>query len=136
MLSASRPSCKITAKIEPVIRYPEKPIGVVHGSWIPDVIGMKPEMVARYAITVFAIGDRINGIIIIGFNTIGRPKMIGSLIPKIPAGRDSLPKTFILSDLAKNDIIITRPSVDPPPPKLQKKSEKPAVKMFVILRPA
>ena len=74
----------------------------------------------------------MNGIIIIGFSTIGRPKMIGSFIPNIPAGRDNLPKTFNLSDFAKNDIIITRPRVDPPPPKLQKKSEKPAVKIFVI----
>ena len=91
---------------------------------------MKPERI------VFATGVKMNGIAINGFNTIGKPKMIGSLIPKIPAGRESFPRVFKRLDFAKKAIMITSANVDPPPPKLQKKSENPEVKMFVISRPA
>ena len=47
MLSAKSPICKITALNEPVIKYPENPIGVVQGNWIPEVTGIKPDIVAR-----------------------------------------------------------------------------------------
>ena len=80
---------------------------------------------------VLITGHRINGIAIIGFNTTGKPKMIGSLIPKIPAGSERRPKVFIRFDLATKAIKNTRPNVEPPPPKLQKKSENPQQIMFL-----
>ena len=71
----------------------------------------------------------MNGMIIIGFNTIGKPKMIGSLIPKIPGTMLNLPNTLIRSDLQNSSIQITSDSVLPPPPKFVKKFENGFVKI-------
>ena len=97
---------------------------------------MNPTAVASCPIIVFITGARINGITMITFNTIGKPKIIGSLIPKIPAGSAILPNVFRRLDFAINVIINTRPNVDPPPPKLQKKSENADVNTLVIGKPA
>ena len=61
-------------------------------------------------------GTKINGIIINGFNTIGKPKIIGSLILKIAGPIDNFPKVFNYFDLERNNRI-HNPNVDPPPPK-------------------
>ena len=45
---------------------------------------------------IFTVGTNMNGIRIVGFNTIGKPNTIGSLIPKIPGTKASLPKSVIL----------------------------------------
>ena len=50
------------------------------------------------------------------FSTIGKPKVIGSLIPQILGAIANLPKDLYLSLLAKNVIKIHRPKVPPTPP--------------------
>lgn len=80
----NKKNCHIEATGEPVDNQPENPIGVVHGKLTPVVLGIIPHNVARYDRIKFIIGTKINGIAIIGFNTIGKPKIIGSLIPNIP----------------------------------------------------
>ena len=44
-------------------------------------------------------GTKINGIIINGFKTIGKPKIIGSLILKIAGPIDNFPNVFNSADL-------------------------------------
>ena len=67
---------------------------------------------------------------IIGFNTTGKPKMIGSLIPKKPGTIDKRPNCLIRCDLQTVHIKITRPNVEPPPPKLVKKLLNGLVKIY------
>lgn len=62
-------------------------------------------------------GTNINGIIINGFNTIGNPKMIGSLILKIAGPIDKRPNVFNSLDLERVNKI-HNPKVAPPPPKV------------------
>ena len=78
----------------------------------------------------------MNGIINIGFNTIGKPNIIGSLIPKIPGTIDNLPNWVILLDLQNNNITITSESVLPPPPNVVKKSVNGPVNIFGNGKPA
>ena len=63
------------------------------------------------------IGVHINGISIIVFNTMGRPKVMGSLIPQRPEGRASLPRALYLWLLARKHIITHKPAVPPAPPR-------------------
>ena len=72
--------------------------------------------------TIFIVGTNINGASITGFSTIGRPNIIGSLIPNIAGIPDNFPSSVILFDLQKNNIAITNDSVDPAPPKVANKS--------------
>ena len=58
----------------------------------------------------------IKGIAMIGFNTTGRPKIIGSLIPKIPGIIANFPSSRILLDLQTANITISNDNVLPPPP--------------------
>ena len=64
----------------------------------------------------------MNGISIVGFNTIGKPNTIGSLIPKIPGTKASLPKSVIRLDLQNNNIAINNDNVEPHPPNVANKS--------------
>ncbi|CRH72920.1 Uncharacterised protein [Chlamydia trachomatis] len=57
----------------------------------------------------------MNGTIKMGFMTIGAPKMIGSLILKIPGTKDSLPSSFKYFDF-ENRNSTTSDNVDPAPP--------------------
>ena len=68
------------------------------------------------------VGTKINGIIIVGFNTIGNPNTIGSLIPKIPGTNDNFPNSVIRLDLQNNNIAIINDNVEPHPPKVANKS--------------
>lgn len=79
--------CKITPRI-PVVKKPLINIGVVQGIATPLVGGTNPMAIAMYVITHKTNGVMINGIAIIGFKTIGSPKMIGSFILKSAAGAD------------------------------------------------
>ena len=67
-------------------------------------------------------GVKINGTTITGFNTIGKPKIIGSLIPKIPGINDNLPSSVIRFERQKKSIAMIRESVEPAPPKTANKS--------------
>lgn len=78
----------------------------------------------------------MNGIAITGFNTTGKPKIIGSLIPKNPGTIDNFPNCLIRSDLHTVTIKITNDRVDPPPPKLQKKLLNGFVKIYGNALPA
>ena len=76
-----------------MLQKPEITIGVVQGILIPEEqIGTKFIAIAKYEITIFTVGTNTKGINNVGFNTIGNPKTIGSLIPKIPGTKESLPK--------------------------------------------
>ena len=68
------------------------------------------------------VGTKINGIIIVGFNTIGNPNTIGSLIPKIPGTNDNFHNSVIRLDLQNNNIAIINDNVEPQPPKVANKS--------------
>ena len=88
--------------------------GVVHGVSITPFPTMC-NAIQVYAIIEFTTGTKINGIIIIGFNTIGKPKMIGSLILKIAGPIESLPKVRNSTDFALSSRIHNH-KVAPPPP--------------------
>lgn len=65
----------------------------------------------------------LNGIIRNGkikerLNTYGSPKMSGSLMKKMPIGRDILPNCLIFSLLAKKHIRKASGKVDPTPPNI------------------
>ena len=64
---------------------------------------------------VVTSGAKINGIPRIGFNTIGAPNIIGSLILNKPGKIDNLPKSFKYFDL-ENIKSTTKASVPPAPP--------------------
>lgn len=97
---------------------------VVQGILIPEQIGTKFIAIAKYEITIFTVGTNTKGINNVGFNTIGNPKTIGSLIPKIPGTKESLPKFVIRFDYQNKSIAITNDKVDPAPPKVANKSWK------------
>ena len=123
------------ATILPVANQPEKKNGVVQGSAAPVVYGINPIRVAIVAKIVFTNGVKINGITINGFNTTGNPKIIISLIPKIPGIIAKRPNFFIRSDFPKNTIKKTSDNVLPPPPKFPKKSPNGPVKIFGSVAP-
>ena len=105
----------------PEERNPEMIGGVVQGIMIPFVIGTIPIFITTQVTTILNIGTRMNGIAITGFKTIGSPKMMGSLIPKIPGNMDNLPSCLILDDLQKASIAIISDNVDPAPPYVAKR---------------
>ena len=55
---------------------------------------INPIFCAKYVILTVIIGVNKNGIANIALNTIGPPKIIGSLIPHIPGIIESLPRDF------------------------------------------
>lgn len=65
--------CKIAPAIEPVPNQPEIKIGVDQTTVAPIGRGTKPIAIAKYEIAVEAIGAKIHGIKITGFNTTGSP---------------------------------------------------------------
>ena len=69
------------------------------------------------AIVILAI---TNGIAIIGFKTIGIPKIKGSLILNNEGINDNLPKALYLDDLAVKTITSANPKVAAVPPNLTK----------------
>ena len=62
------------------------------------------------------IGVKMKGTNNTGFNTIGNPKIIGSLIPKQAGNKVNFPIVLYLLLLAKNAIAIAQPIVVPVPP--------------------
>ena len=68
------------------------------------------------------VGTSMNGIRIIGFNTIGRPNTSGSLIPKIPGINASLPNSLTRLERQKSSMAISRDRVEPQPPKVANRS--------------
>ena len=72
--------------------------------------------VAPYAMVAHTGGTISHGIKYTGFNTIGIPKMIGSLILNTPMGQDSLAMAFWSSLLENRKIAIISPKVIPEPP--------------------
>lgn len=65
------------------------------------------------------------GMNIIGFKTIGRPNIIGSLMLKIPGAADNLETVmYALCLRATIKIAMIKPIVAPVPPKLTKESKK------------
>ena len=89
---------------------------------IPEQIGTILRAIQKYEIMMFTVGTNMNGISIVGFNTIGKPNTIGSLIPKIPGTKASLPKSVIRLDLQNNNIAINNDNVEPHPPNVANKS--------------
>ena len=69
-----------------------------------------------------------NGIDKIGFNTIGVPKIIGSLIPQIPGINENFAIDLWSSRFEKMKIAINNDRVIPPPPTTTKLVQKPLVK--------
>lgn len=88
--------------------------GIVKGS-LTIIIGTICVMVAKYETVAVTNGPIINGIPSIGFNTIGAPKIIGSLILNRPGKIDSFPKSFKYFDF-ENINKTTNANVPPAPP--------------------
>ena len=76
----------------------------------------RPIAVAEYATVAVTSGVMINGIIKIGFSTIGNPKITGSLILKIPGTIQVLDNAFEYFDRPNTIIANTSPNVAPEPP--------------------
>ena len=91
----------------------------------------KPILVAKIAINAAIAELQINGIAKIGFNTNGKPKTTGSLIPQIPGTIENLAIALWSSRLENNNIAINNDSVIPPPPTTTKLVQNPLVKIFV-----
>ena len=64
------------------------------------------------------MGTIINGTIMMGLSTIGRPNIIGSLILKIPGINDILPDHGIPARLEAIKMANNNPNVIPEPPQL------------------
>ena len=79
--------------------------------------------------TVITIGERINGIVKVGFITIGAPKIIGSLILNRPGKKPIFPNSFKYADLdVKNKQ--TSAKVAPAPPIQTNHCKNISVKIF------
>ena len=101
--------------LPPVARYAKTPGGITHGT-ATNVGGIKPIFVKPKAIAA-VIGGIINqGITYSGFNTIGRPNVIGSLMLNNPIGAPSFAIVLESSRFEKSRIAIIKPSVIPEPP--------------------
>ena len=75
--------------------------GVVKGMFVPFAIGRRPSTVTNQLSPPKIIGERANGIIKIGFKTIGIPKIKGSLMLNRLGAIASLPIVLSCFDLAK-----------------------------------
>ena len=71
---------------------------------------------------MFTVGTSMNGMSMSGFMTIGRPKMTGSLMLKMPGTRASLPSCLMRFDLQNSSIAMMSESVEPAPPKVANRS--------------
>ena len=115
-------TAKHTIPINRPTRFPPVPKngtngpGVVHGT--PYATGgiILNTQVAPYPIIIFTIGAKTNGIIYIGFNTIGNPNITISFILNIPGANESLAILLCSLALLNNSIAIINPNVAPEPP--------------------
>lgn len=99
----------------PVARYAPIGPGKVQGAVIVTAL-TNPNLVANQAIVAQAIGVKMNGIINVGFNTIGTPKITGSLMLKIDGVIIAFPSFEAYLDLAVKASKIASPIVQPDPP--------------------
>ena len=65
---------------------------------------------------MFTTGVIINGIIYIGFNTIGNPKIIDSFILNNPGAKDNYAIPLWSCALLNKNMAIIKPKVHPDPP--------------------
>lgn len=84
LMAAIKPPCQ-----EAVAMTPPMIGGVTHGA-ITVHAGIKPDAVAKYAIVMQTIGATMYGTNKIGFKTIGKPKVNGSLMLNKPGAKDKL----------------------------------------------
>jgi hypothetical protein len=78
----------------PAPKNPNSGEGVAHGREMYS-FPTNPIAVARYVRIAANVWDRMNGMIKNGFNMIGRPNMIGSIIQKIAGGKDTIANGLI-----------------------------------------
>ena len=95
-------------------KNPKSPTGVVHGTSMTNN-GQIPIDCTRYPKHTQATGARKNGTANIAFITSGIPKMIGSLILKIPHGIANLAIALKSSLFEKSMIAMIKPIVIPEP---------------------
>ena len=99
-----------------VIKNPINIGGVVQGTIDTVGIAIIPVSINKIVDPANIPGNTTNGNKNIGLKQIGVPKIIGSLILKIPGPIDILPKVLKYLLLATNDIKIIKPIVAPVPP--------------------
>ena len=92
--------------------------GVVQGIVTPLHLGIQCMYIANTVSTPDPKGIRRNGKSKEMLSTYGRPKMSGSLMKKMPIGREILPNCFNFSLFAKKHIRKASGKVDPTPPKV------------------
>eukprot|EP00828_Plagiopyla_frontata_P041090 TRINITY_DN5750_c0_g1_i1.p2 TRINITY_DN5750_c0_g1~~TRINITY_DN5750_c0_g1_i1.p2 ORF type:complete len:132 (+),score=0.33 TRINITY_DN5750_c0_g1_i1:327-722(+) len=83
-----------TAPLHPLIKKPENTGGVVQGMFTPFVRGTRPMLITKQVRIAKITGVKMNGIIKIGFNTIGIPKINGSLMLNIPGPIANFPSVL------------------------------------------
>ena len=76
----------------------------------------KPVAVATYPMAAVIMGARTKGMASSGFSTMGIPKIMGSLMPKMAGTADSLAMALLSSLLEKRKMATIRPMVLPQPP--------------------
>src|SRR5882762_1804050 len=107
----------------PETRYCPMIGGVVHGI-LTNGLWMTPQYIKRYVPVVRMSAFRIYGIMKMGLSTMGKPKKIGSLIPKICVGSD-MRLTFRKPGSLELSMINARAMVAPVPPTFTKVEKKP-----------
>ena len=104
----------IARQSPPVAKYAPIGAGNVHGGII--CVGVTiPSQLQNMQLLPLS-GVMINGIIKIGFSTIGNPNMTGSFILKIPGTIQVLDNAFEYFDRPNTIIANTSPNVAPEPP--------------------
>ena len=98
--------------LPPVAKNPNNKGGIVHGT-SKTTRGQNPIVVKNQPIVNPTAGTIKNGIPKIGFNTIGKPKVIVSLILNNPGTSDNEAIALLSSRLANIPMAIKRPKVTP-----------------------
>src|SRR5437870_4228576 len=92
--------------------------GVVQGTFT-NGLWITPQLMSRYVPVVRISALSMYGIMKMGFSTIGKPKKMGSLIPKICVGSERR-LTFRKPGSFEFNMISARPIVAPVPPTFTK----------------
>lgn len=125
---------RINALKSMVERKAPKILGICQDN-IENVFPIIPADIQIYAIIQFTVETPTNGMMKIGFNINGKPKIIGSDIPKKAGTIPTFPTVLICLDLERTSKI-AKAKQDPHPPITTKYTQKGVVKILGKASPA